>query len=118
MAELVSIRPNLEVAELEPAVEHLVDVFDFVVEVLEEEMGLALLRHGTVGLAIVRTQNPAVNETTAGYVTVTGVESLHETSVERGATVVHPLTDHPWGLRDFVVEIPGGHRLAFGERIA
>jgi hypothetical protein len=30
---------------------------------------------------------------------------------------VVPLTDHPWGLRDFVAEIPGGHRLAFGERI-
>jgi hypothetical protein len=28
-----------------------------------------------------------------------------------------PLTDHPWGLRDFVIEIPGGHRLALGERI-
>jgi hypothetical protein len=28
-----------------------------------------------------------------------------------------PLTDHPWGLRDFVVEIPGGHRLALGERV-
>ena len=31
--------------------------------------------------------------------------------------VVTPLTDHPWGLRDFVIEIPGGHRLALGERI-
>jgi uncharacterized glyoxalase superfamily protein PhnB len=118
VAELVSIRPNLEVADLAPAVEHLVDVFGFEVEVLEEEMGLALLRRGAVALAIVRTANPAVNETTAGYITVTEVESLHGTSVEKGANVVHPLTDHPWGLRDFVVEIPGGHRLAFGERIA
>jgi hypothetical protein len=117
VADLVSIRPNLEVVDLEPTVEHLLNVFDFEVDVLEEEMGLALLRRGSVGLAIVRTPNPAVNETTAGYVTVTEVESLHDTSVERGATVVHPLTDHPWGLRDFVVEIPGGHRLAFGERI-
>ena len=31
--------------------------------------------------------------------------------------VVTGLTDHPWGLRDFVVEMPGGHRLALGERI-
>jgi hypothetical protein len=30
-----------------------------------------------------------------------------------GAT---PLTDHPWGLRDFVIEIPGGHRIALGRR--
>jgi predicted enzyme related to lactoylglutathione lyase len=117
MPELLSIRPNLEVADLEPSIEHLVTVFGFEVEVLEDEMGLALLRQGAVGLAIVRTPHPAVNETTAVYVTVTEVEALHETSVDRGATVVNPLTDHPWGLRDFVVEIPGGHRLAFGERI-
>ena len=31
--------------------------------------------------------------------------------------VVAGLTDRPWGLRDFVVEMPGGHRLALGERI-
>lgn len=37
-------------------------------------------------------------------------------SVRPNLEVVNPLTDHPWGLRDFVVEIPGGHRLAFGER--
>jgi hypothetical protein len=37
--------------------------------------------------------------------------------VARGAPIVTGLADHPWGLRDFVVEMPGGHRLALGERI-
>jgi uncharacterized glyoxalase superfamily protein PhnB len=118
MSEFVSVRPNLEVPDLEPAVNHLVDVFGFEVEVQEEEMGLALLRRDGVGLAIVRTPHPGVNETTAAYVGVTEVDTLHATAVERGARVVNPLVDHPWGLRDFVVEIPGGHRLAFGERIS
>jgi hypothetical protein len=49
---------------------------------------------------------------------VSAVDALQAAAVERGARVVNPLTDHPWGLRDFVAEIPGGHRLAFGERIA
>ena len=118
MTEFLSVRPNLEVADLGPTVAHLVDVFGFEVEVHEEEMGLALLRRDTVTLAVVRALNPGVNATTVGYVGVNGVDAFHRTAVERGARVVNPLTDHPWGLRDFVAEIPGGHRLAFGERMA
>jgi hypothetical protein len=38
--------------------------------------------------------------------------------VAAGAAIVTALADHPWGLRDFVAEIPGGHRLALGERVA
>jgi len=52
-----------------------------------------------------------------GYIDVTGVEPSTLKSRSR-RNIVAGLTDHPWGLRDFVVEIPGGHRLAFGERIS
>jgi predicted enzyme related to lactoylglutathione lyase len=116
MAEFLSIRPNLEVADLDPSVNHLAEVFGFEVVVREEEMGLALLRRDSVTLAVVRTLNPAVNETSAAYIDLSGIDAFHATSVERGAKVVNPLMDHPWGMRDFVAEIPGGHRLAFGER--
>lgn len=61
---------------------------------------------------------PAVNATTAAYIAVTGIDDLHEQCAARGARIVTGLADHPWGLRDFVVEMPGGHRLALGERIA
>jgi predicted enzyme related to lactoylglutathione lyase len=115
--EFLSVRPNFEVTDLEPAVSHLFDVFGFELELREEEMGLALLQRDAVGVAVVRTAHPAVNETTAGYIGVSGVEALHAQALERGAVVAMPLTDHPWGLRDFVAEIPGGHRLAFGERL-
>lgn len=117
MSELLSIRPNLEVTELEPTAGHLVDVLGFEVEVREEAMGLVLLRRDAVGIAVVRAANPAVHETTAAYVAVHDVDTLHDDVVAKGGRVVSPLTDHPWGLRDFVAEIPGGHRLAFGERI-
>ncbi len=118
MSEFQAVRPNLEVAELGPAVAHLVDVFAFELEVHEEEMGLALLRRDAVALAVVRTSHPHVNETTAAYVTVTDVDALYASTLDRGGQVIIPLTDHPWGLRDFVAEIPGGHRLAFGARLA
>ncbi len=42
---------------------------------------------------------------------------LHARFRDLGVPVTTPLTDRPWGMRDFVIEIPGGHRLAFGERM-
>ena len=46
------------------------------------------------------------------------VDELHARCRDRGVPVSTPLTDQPWGLRDFVIEIPGGHRLAFGQRMS
>lgn len=61
---------------------------------------------------------PGVNATTAAYIGVTGVEDLHEQCAARGVRIVTGLADHPRGLRDFVVEMPRGHRLALSERTA
>jgi uncharacterized glyoxalase superfamily protein PhnB len=115
--EFLSCRPNLEVADLAPAAAFLCEVLGFEVEVDEPGMGLMLLRRNAVGLALVRSADPGVNATTAVYIEVTGVDELCERCAARGAPIVSGLADHPWGLRDFVVEIPGGHRLALGERI-
>jgi predicted enzyme related to lactoylglutathione lyase len=117
VTEFLSCRPNLEVAELAPAAAFLRDVLGFEVEVDEPEMGLVLLRRDAVGLALVRSASPGVNATTAAYLGVTGVDDLYERCAARGTPIVADLADHPWGLRDFVVEMPGGHRLALGERI-
>jgi predicted enzyme related to lactoylglutathione lyase len=118
MTEFLNCRPNLEVADLAPAAAFLRDVLGFVVEVDEPEMGLMLLHRDAVGLALVRSVSPGVNATTAVYIGVTGVDGLHERCAASGAHIVTGLADHPWGLRDFVLEMPGGHRLALGERIS
>ena len=117
MIEFFSCRPNLEVDDLAPAAAFLREVLGFEVEVDEPEMGLVLLRRDAVGLALVQSPTPGVNATTAAYIGVTGVDDLHEQCAARGARIVTGLADHPWGLRDFVVEMPGGHRLSLGERI-
>jgi predicted enzyme related to lactoylglutathione lyase len=116
--EFLSCRPNVEVDDLAPAAAFLREVLGFEVEVDEPGMGLMLLSRDSVGLALVRTTTPGVNATTAVYLGVTGVDDLYEKCAARGARIVTGLEDHPWGLRDFVVEMPGGHRLALGERIA
>ena len=37
--------------------------------------------------------------------------------LDRAISITAELTDRPWGLRDFVVQLPSGHQIAFGERI-
>ena len=39
---------------------------------------------------------------------VEDVDAVHLAAIEHGATVVHPLTDEPWGVRRFFVEDPNG----------
>jgi predicted enzyme related to lactoylglutathione lyase len=117
MTEFLSCRPNLEVDDLAPAATFLRDVLGFAVEVDEPEMGLMLLRRDAVALALVRSAAPGVNATTAAYIGVTGVDDLHQQCAARGARIITGPANHPWGLRDFVVEMPGGHRLALGERV-
>jgi predicted enzyme related to lactoylglutathione lyase len=117
VTEFLSCRANLEVDDLASAAVFLREVLGFEVEVDEPGMGLMLLQRDAVGLALVRSATPGVNATTAVYIGVTGVDDLHRACAAAGARIVAGLEDHPWGLRDFVVEMPGGHRLALGERI-
>ena len=42
------------------------------------------------------------------------IDGLHAHVVAAGGTVMLPPTDQPWGLREIVVQAPGGHRLVLG----
>jgi len=119
MTSLLSYRPNLEVRDVQATADFLAGLLGLEIEtIVGEPPFLALLRSGEVGLAVVLAENPGVNSTTAGYLGVTDVDALHTRCQDRGIPVTTPLTDQPWGLRDFVIEIPGGHRIALGQRIS
>lgn len=40
---------------------------------------------------------------------VADVDAAHAAALARGAEIVHPLTDEPWGVRRFFVRDPDGH---------
>lgn len=44
-------------------------------------------------------------------VEVDDVNACRAAAVQRGAEIVHPLTDEPWGVRRFFVRDPDGHVL-------
>jgi len=48
------------------------------------------------------------------YLVVESVEGYHQRAVERGAEIVKPLNDEPWGMREFGLRTADGHRLMIG----
>ena len=51
------------------------------------------------------------------YLRVHGLDALHRELSSRGVDVISPPADKPWGLREFGIRTPDGHRITFGEPI-
>jgi lactoylglutathione lyase len=54
------------------------------------------------------------NEHLDAYAGVDDVEALYEECRARGATIAKPLSQRPWGTKDFYVEGPEGYIIGFG----
>jgi catechol 2,3-dioxygenase-like lactoylglutathione lyase family enzyme len=52
------------------------------------------------------------------YATVAGVDALHREVARAGAEILSVPTSKPWGLREFSLRTPDGHRIVFGEPLA
>lgn len=52
------------------------------------------------------------------YLHVRDAAGLYADCREKGVEIWHPLKDQPWGLREFAVVTPDGHRIVFGEPLA
>jgi uncharacterized glyoxalase superfamily protein PhnB len=51
------------------------------------------------------------------YWNVEGIDELYREFVAKGALVTSPPADKPWGLREFGLRTPDGHRIVCGQRI-
>lgn len=51
------------------------------------------------------------------YVNCVGINDLYRHCQQRGAEIFQAISDKPWGLREFGVVTPEGHRIMFGEDI-
>jgi predicted enzyme related to lactoylglutathione lyase len=49
------------------------------------------------------------------HVLVENVDDVHGELRERGAEIIIPIANKPWGLREFSVVTPNGHRLTYGQ---
>jgi uncharacterized glyoxalase superfamily protein PhnB len=52
-----------------------------------------------------------------GYLRVDDADSYYEDLVASGVKILSAISDKPWGMREFGVESPEGHRIMIGQWI-
>lgn len=48
---------------------------------------------------------------------VENVDEVYDEFRERGAEMISSIKTQPWGIRDFCVKTPDGHRIVFGQEM-
>ncbi|MGA6098564.1 VOC family protein [Stutzerimonas marianensis] len=51
------------------------------------------------------------------YVNCVGIDEIYSDYQQREAIIFQAISDKPWGMREFGVATPEGHRMMFGEDI-
>ena len=120
MAHIIDSRLVLAVRELELSTRFYVEVLGFTPHLVDAAGWSFLSRDAfTVMLGECANERPAGelgDHSYVAYLVVEGVDELREQLAGRGAAVTVP-DDKPWGLREFTLRTPDGHRFTFGERI-
>ena len=112
-------RPTLQVSDVAANLAVLSDDLGWNVFVtMGDPPEFAMVGVGNASLALTYSPAPAIATDIASvYIDVDRVDGLHRHCVDRSLDVTEPTT-HPWGQRDFVLRLPSGHLLAFGEHVA
>lgn len=119
MPRIVGSRAVLAVRDLAASTRFYTEVLGFVRDPIDAEGWSFLSRDGLrVMLGECRDAAPAGELGDHSYfvhLVVEGVDALHEQVASRGAEVLFGPRDQPWGLREFGLRTPDGHRMVFGE---
>ncbi len=57
------------------------------------------------------------NHSYFAHVLVSNVDEIFEEYKANGATFIQEVADKPWGLREFGIVTPDGHRIMFGQEL-
>lgn len=121
MARIVNCRCVLAVRDLKISTRYYTEVLGF----SEDPIGAAgwsfLTRDAfSVMLGECANERPASelgDHSYFAYWNVDDVDGFYREMVERGALVMSEPADQPWGLREFALRTPDGHRITCGEPI-
>lgn len=121
MARIVDSRCVLAVRDLEASTRYYVDVLGFKRDPIEGDGWSFLSRDDfKVMLGECPDEKPASelgNHSYFVYLIVDGLDEYYREVVARGALVSSKPADKPWGLREFGLSTPDGHRITCGEPI-
>lgn len=120
MPEVLSSTFVLAVSDLDASVLFYVNKLDFVEDF--RVAGWAFLRRGACRLRLghcpdVTPLSKSPDHSWFAYLHVQDAAGLYRDCVARGVEVWHPLADKPWGMREFAIVTPDGHRIVFGENV-
>jgi len=121
MAQIVNSRCVLAVRDLAVSTRYYMDVLGFQKDPIDAE-GWSFLTRGCfrVMLGECPDERPAGelgNHSYFAYWNVKGVDELYQEFVAKGALVSSKPANKPWGLREFGMSTPDGHRITCGEEI-
>jgi uncharacterized glyoxalase superfamily protein PhnB len=120
MATLLNSRCVLAVRDLASATRFYIGILGFKRDFGDESDGWSFLSRDAfrVMLGHCADAMPATklgDHSYYAYVIVDDVDAYYEEIVGRGAKVRTPPQNKPWGLREFALETPEGHRMTFGQ---
>lgn len=122
MPQFLQTRHILAVRNLRVATDFYVTVLGFSRDFGDESDGWSWLSrdHFLVGLGECPDSTPARalgDHAYFAYVTVADVDALFAELMGRGAPAQSAPVTKPWGMREFAITTPDGHRLTFGQQM-
>ncbi len=119
MPEIVNSRCVLAVRNLEISTRYYIDVLGFQEDPIKAAGWSFLARDKfRVMLGECADDKPASelgNHSWFAYWNVEGIDALYEEVASKGAMILFKPIDKPWGLREFGLTTPDGHRIVCGE---
>jgi predicted enzyme related to lactoylglutathione lyase len=123
VATLTGISPVLLVSNLECSVAYYRDQLGFECEVYGEPPDFAAARRDQATILLALCAEPArivpnwqiVHNIWNAYIRVDDVDSVYQEVQDRGAGIDYTIYDAPHGFREFGVQDPDGHDIAFGQ---
>lgn len=121
VAQIVNSRCVLAVRDLSVSTRYYIDVLGFRKDPIDAE-GWSFLTRDSFRLMLgecpdERPASELGNHSYFAYWNVTGVDDLYREFVAKGALVTSAPANKPWGLREFGLKTPDGHRITCGESI-
>jgi uncharacterized glyoxalase superfamily protein PhnB len=122
MPQILGSRSVLAVCDLALSTKFYIDVLGFTKDAIQSE-GWSFLSRDNFRVML----GECVGETPASelgnhsyfvHIAVEGLDQLYEEFRRNGATNMSRPEDKPWGLQEFRVQTPDGHRIVFGERLS
>jgi predicted enzyme related to lactoylglutathione lyase len=125
MAVLTGISPVLLVADLQRSVDYFGDQLGFECHVFGDPPNFATAARDEAVILIALSDQPQrivphwqiVDRMWDAYIRVDDADAIYAEVQERGTGIDYTIYDAPHGFREFGVQDPDGHDIAFGQRL-